>query len=783
LASFPVKAKENIKKRTPVARKALLQETEERPVFINRAPSWHRFNILAMKPKLVPGKEIRVPNLPINSYMGGDFDGDTVTIHVPIGQKAVEEAKMMFPSKSLFKPGTRAGDNVKLMLQPEQSAVIGLNYLSRVGSYKDKPSFKSELEATASLKGGKIRADQPIIVAGKETTAGKILLKDVFPKDMPWTEGEITTSNLKKYLLKLAKEKPDEYGFYVNRINFFGEQYSAEAGFSVGIEDLVKLDDKIKPLLSQAERQSARARTPEEKIKALIELRDRAEKEIPKMIPQNNAFWQMMNISGKGNPNQIRQSLGAGLLYENAKGEIVPVPVKAPYAKGLSPAEYLIQQIGARKGIIDRSVETSKPGELGKRLLVSNADRVITMNDCGTRKGRLVNLKNAQDRAWALDHVLAEDTPVAPRGEVVTPAMIDELIKKGAETILVRSPLRCEAPRGLCAKCYGLNEKGEFPSIGDNVGVQESQTVMERSANFTLKAWHTSGASEKVSPFDRYAELVNVPRNIKNQAVVARVGGRIEEISKNSLGGYDIYINGEKHTTPPGVKPLTDPGDARAYDAKPIKVGDVVEPGDRLTTGNIRPQDLLNYKGLAPAQDYMSKELHGLLKDFGIQPKTVETVISGITNVAEIEDPGTSSFNYLDTAPINVLEDLNKQKEEIKHVNEAIGLVLSDDVRQYKKGTIVTPEIAMNLQLSGIREVKVEKKPIKYRPILNGIKTLPLIKSEDWLSNLDFVRVKDTIIDAASKGYKAPRHGYHPAGPYAIGVDFGKGDPDLPGSY
>ena len=774
-----IEIRKSIKNREPIARQALEAEVKDRPVIINRAPSWHRFNVMAMKPVLRPGKDLKVPNLPINKYFGGDFDGDAMQIHLPISDEAVREAKEMFPSKYLYKPGTRSGDDVKLMLSPEQSAVIGLNYLSSEGR-NTRQKFDTKSQAIAAEKSGKIAANDVVTIGDQRTTVGKLLLEDVLPADMPIT-GEITYKTLTPYLNELAAKHGDTYAKRVNDLNRIGENYATAAGFSIGLDDLVDLDDKIQPMLQETKRKIAlKPDNFEHRMKNLLEMRNEAEAKIPDMIPQDNAFGKMMRISGKGNPNQIRQVLGAGMLYENTTGNVVPFAVEAPYAKGLTPAQYFIQQIGARKGLIDRAVETSKPGEIGKQLMATNADRVVTIEDCGTTNGVSVNIE--KNPGGAYDHLLAEGNGVAAKNAIITTSLAAEMLKNNISEVKVRSPLRCRAATGICQKCYGLNERGKFPDIGENVGIQETQAIVERSANFTLKSWHTSGVSEKkVNPFDRYQELVQLPDRISNQAAVSTVTGKIDRIEKNPVSGYDVYVSGRRHTVPGNVSLLNDRSKANEFGVAPVVVGSSVNKGDRLSTGNIRPQDLLDYKGIEPAQEYITNELHGLMKDFGIRPKTVETVVSGMTNLAEIKDPGDSGFSQYDTAQVGTLREYNRNLTRELNVEEALGKRLAEPVAGFNIGDEVTPDALIRLKRNGIRSVRVSLKPAQYSPILKPVATYPLAKQEDWLANLDFTYLKKTIQEGAARGFKSDIHGHNPVSAFAYGAEFGKNN--KPGGY
>ena len=70
-------ALQEIKKDTSVAKSALSTEMGNRPVLLNRAPTLHKYNILAFKPLPVEGKSIFIPPLVIKGF-AADFDGDSV---------------------------------------------------------------------------------------------------------------------------------------------------------------------------------------------------------------------------------------------------------------------------------------------------------------------------------------------------------------------------------------------------------------------------------------------------------------------------------------------------------------------------------------------------------------------------------------------------------------------------------------------------------------------------------------------------------------------------------
>lgn len=70
------KAVEEIEKRTQTARNALIAEMNRRPVILNRAPSLHKFSMMAFRPKLNNTKTIYICPLVVKPF-GADFDGDS----------------------------------------------------------------------------------------------------------------------------------------------------------------------------------------------------------------------------------------------------------------------------------------------------------------------------------------------------------------------------------------------------------------------------------------------------------------------------------------------------------------------------------------------------------------------------------------------------------------------------------------------------------------------------------------------------------------------------------
>jgi DNA-directed RNA polymerase subunit beta' len=118
-------AKRIIERERPEVWEVLEEVIKERPVLLNRAPTLHRLGIQAFEPILVEGKAIQIHPL-VCAAFNADFDGDQMAVHVPLSQKAVQEAReLMLSSRNLLKPADGSP-----VVAPSKDMVLGSYYLT-----------------------------------------------------------------------------------------------------------------------------------------------------------------------------------------------------------------------------------------------------------------------------------------------------------------------------------------------------------------------------------------------------------------------------------------------------------------------------------------------------------------------------------------------------------------------------------------------------------------------------------------------------------------------------
>ncbi len=122
-------ARRFIERNRPEVWEVLEEVIKDRPVLLNRAPTLHRLGIQAFEPVLIEGSAIQLHPLVCTAF-NADFDGDQMAVHVPLSDKAVEEARrLMLSSKNLLKPAD--GEPI---IGPSKDMVLGVYYLTMMHS-------------------------------------------------------------------------------------------------------------------------------------------------------------------------------------------------------------------------------------------------------------------------------------------------------------------------------------------------------------------------------------------------------------------------------------------------------------------------------------------------------------------------------------------------------------------------------------------------------------------------------------------------------------------------
>jgi len=135
-----------------MARKALEQELPRRPVVITRSPAWHRTNVIGQYARIVPGDAIKI-NTFITEGQNADFDGDTMSVHVPSTEKAIADVReKMMASKMLWSIKNRD----QTMANPKHEQIVGLGMERPQGTVQKRHRFATNEDANAAIERGEV---------------------------------------------------------------------------------------------------------------------------------------------------------------------------------------------------------------------------------------------------------------------------------------------------------------------------------------------------------------------------------------------------------------------------------------------------------------------------------------------------------------------------------------------------------------------------------------------------------------------------------------------------
>ncbi|MDY6957528.1 MAG: hypothetical protein SVK08_00090 [Halobacteriota archaeon] len=681
-------AKQNVEDLTEAGKRALNAAMDERPILMNRAPSLHKFSIMAFRPQMYDGLTVKVPGL-VTKPFGMDFDGDTANFHVPFSEEARKEAFGMLPSKNIYQARTHG-----LNYMPDQEAVLGLYLITKNGRNLGK-SFSNISNAIKAMKSGELEVTDVITIAGKRTTIGRELINQILPDKLD-LEGPINKSEMAKILERVAKEYQDDYSKTVSELKAIGDEYSTTSGFTITLDDLKSDNNAVNKVYEDAKKKGT--------IEALMEA-DKKVTDMASKLGDSNNFSAMVNSGARGSVSNVKQIAFAPGVMTDMYGDIIKNPVMGSYGTGLQYPDYFTSLYGVRRGQIDVATMTAKPGAFNKEVLSATADLSIVEHDCGTDMGIEMDTKS-RDIAG---RTLARDYGQFKKDSIITSFMASKLPK----TVVVRSPLTCESNRGICQMCYGYDERGNYPPIGENVGVKSTQSMTEPLTQAALKTKHTGGvasAGDTIGGFSTIQQFMQMPSNYPMRAILAKDNGTVESVEKLPSGITEIKISGETYEAPPRTTVL-------------VSNGQRVSKGQKLNSGIPHPQDLMDISG----PHSVTKEMQDIYEATGIEvdPKNIETVFRGITGYAEILDPGDDD-NHVpgDIVPMSYVDKFNNNPEN--------------------------------------------KNKIRYRRTAVGVNKASNFSS-DWMARLGFRNLSRGLQEGALYGHTSDVSGYHPIPGFATG--------------
>lgn len=656
--------------------------------------------------------DITVPGPYTFTTIDGIVIQDTLGVYVPASQAAVNESKRFTPSQILDDPR-----DYGVTLKPSHDIQLGLFALSSKGKKRLDIKFGSLKEAEQAFLRNEIDLTDVILINSYETTFGREKLREVLPPGVRIPENGINKSALDSFFREVADADKANVNKRYADIARVAAEYNTSSGIGLTLHDLKSDPDFMAPFKSKLKNEFSKLNNNIDKTKMLSDIVSDFGKKSKQWIGDNvwkNNLATMSAAAGKPGVDQVKQLKFAPIAVSDEEGKLVPIPVTRSYSQGITSSDFWVTASGARKGMIDRALQTAEPGYYAKQLISVAVDQVVSQNDCGTKNGIELDLsRNKRDILWRYDM----------SGQLIDNKHYEELLRSGKNTIKVRSPITCEANEGVCQKCFGTQPNGNPTEIGANVGTEAGQVATERTTQLTMKTFHSGSVATAgpslASGFARLQQLSHFPDYIKDRATLAKHDGTVTDIKPNPAGGMNVWIGDEKHFCP--VSQLK------------VKLGDKVTQGDALSEGAIKPQELLATKGIRATQDYLIDAMNNTFADQGVDlnRRAFETIVRATTNVTKVTD-----------------------------ANDSEEFLPGDKVQ-------LTKVLAYNRMHPD--------KPVSHEPELLGIDFSSKV-TNDWAAKLNTNRLKTIMQQGVASGDVSQMHSYNPVAPYIIGKTFGKGE-------
>ncbi len=708
---------------------ALENVIQGHPVLLNRAPTLHRLGIQAFEPVLVEGRALKLHPLVCTAY-NADFDGDQMSVHVPLSVEAQAEARyLMLAANNLLKPA-----DGKPVAVPTQDMVLGSYYLTleKDGEKGEGKVFRDVNEAMMAYQAGVVSLQAKIKVRMSKTvgdntvskvidaTVGRLIFNENIPQDLGFVDRtdpdkqfdlEIGFLVKKKQLGNIierciAKHGTTKTSEVLDAVKALGFKFSTRAAITVAVCD-AEVPPKKKEILADADKKIDKIDAQYkrglisrgEKSKKFIEIWSKATDDVTVALQENldkyNPIYMMSDSGARGSIAQIRQLAGMRGLIANTSGATIEMPIRANYREGLTVLEYFISSRGARKGLTDTALRTADSGYLTRRLVDVAQEVIITEDDCGTHEGiDVFEIKNGNEMIEPFSErlvgrFLVEDL-LNDNGEVVVSnnklmnaadakKVIETLEAQGKDRIAIRSVLGCKTKRGVCAKCYGMDlAHSTVVSVGEAVGIVAAQSIGEPGTQLTMRTFHTGGvtsAEDITQGLPRVEELFE-SRKPKGAAILTRISGvvKIEEIKKSRVIVITNTETGE-------IEQYSVPWDYRIK----VKDGDEVVAGDELTAGSKNPSDILAILGPEAVRNYIITEVQKVyrLQGVDVNDKHIEVITRQMLRKVKIEDSGSSYLLPGSLVDRNEIAQINEQiQEEIDAGDENAKLIVTSPVIQ-----------------------------------------------------------------------------------------------------
>ena len=238
--------------------------------------------------------------------------------------------------------------------------------------------------------------------------------------------------------------------------------------------------------------------------------------------------------------------------------------------------------------------------------------------------------------------------------------------------------------------------------------VVNDQNMVRQGEVIAILTYEQMKTGDIIQGLPRVEELLET-RKPKEVALLSEYSGEVVDVNRGDEKTI-IVIKGQEYDDQPAAEHSI----SLPYNASAIVVtGQIVQRGDRLTTGSVNPHELLKLLDVAAAQRYLVDGVQQVYRSQGVKisDKHIEVIVRQMTRKSRIEEPGETTF-----LPGEIVSETRIQQE-----------------------------------LNRVSELGLETESFKYTPILLGI-TKASLNTESFFSAASFQETTRVLTEAAVEG-------------------------------
>lgn len=194
-----------------------------------------------------------------------------------------------------------------------------------------------------------------------ESTVGQILINEGVPQPLRDYNRVFDQNGMNSFLRSLAKDFPDEYKKTVKHLaDVGGEVAFRQGGLTFGLNHLQQsgeVRDMVRDLKGQIQsiHQDDKL-TPEQKHDRTVKLLGDSKSKMQELsygtaLKAKNPLALQASLGFRGDPGSINSMIGADMMYSDAAGKPIPLPILRSYSQGLTPFGFLASSFGTRQGV------------------------------------------------------------------------------------------------------------------------------------------------------------------------------------------------------------------------------------------------------------------------------------------------------------------------------------------------------------------------------------------------------------------------------------------------